>query len=283
LSEADKIETALKKKHYLKEIGRNKMIEGGRNGGKKALSIIDKGSHNTQKTVSKDLGMSTGKLAMAEKVMKNLDLWEKVRSEELTVGGAYKELRKQEVKTEKKIKHEEERANISKEIIPFSGTYDLILSDPPWRYDFSETESRKIENQYETADVPEIEKHIPPSNDNCILLLWATAPKLQEAFTVMKAWGFEYKTCAVWDKVNIGMGYWFRGQHEILLVGTKGKVSPPADFLRVSSVFTEKRTKHSKKPECVYKWIEDTFPSLKKLEMYCRTPRAGWSVWGNEV
>ena len=79
------------------------------------------------------------------------------------------------------------------------------------------------------------------------------------------------------------MGYWFRGQHEILLVGTKGKVSPPDTENRVSSLFSEERKGHSEKPECVYSWLEKAFPENKKLEMYCRKNRDGWLSWGNEV
>jgi len=74
-----------------------------------------------------------------------------------------------------------------------------------------------------------------------VLYLWATAPKLLEAIEVMKAWNFSYKTHAIWDKEKIGMGYWFRGQHELLLVGTKGHFSPPAASLRIPSVIREAR------------------------------------------
>ena len=98
----------------------------------------------------------------------------------------------------------------------------------------------------------------------------------------MAGWGFAYKTSAVWDKEKIGMGYWFRGQHELLLVGVKGEASPPIPGNRVSSVFKEARTKHSKKPGCVYEWIEKAFPG-EKLEMYCREQRPGWQMWGNEA
>ena len=31
-------------------------------------------------------------------------------------------------------------------------TYTVILADCPWRYDFAETDNRKIENQYPTMD-----------------------------------------------------------------------------------------------------------------------------------
>lgn len=158
----------------------------------------------------------------------------------------------------------------------------LVLADPPWRYDFAQSDSRQIENQYPSATVEEIIDHAPETHHDCVLFMWATVAKLQEAFDVMQGWGFEYKTHAVWDKKKIGMGYWFRGQHELLLVGTKGQASPPDEANRVSSVFSEARGKHSAKPECVYSWIESAFPNINKLEMYCRQPREGWVVFGNE-
>lgn len=131
--------------------------------------------------------------------------------------------------------------------------------------------------------VEQICEQQPNSAKDCILFLWATAPKLREALQVMDAWGFDYKSHAVWDKQKIGMGYWFRGQHELLLVGTKGKVEPPQQSKRVSSVFSEKRTTHSSKPECVFKWIERAFPDATKQERYQRKPRVGWFGEGNEV
>jgi N6-adenosine-specific RNA methylase IME4 len=164
-----------------------------------------------------------------------------------------------------------------------AGPYDLILADPPWKYDFEEAQNRAVENVYPTAAVEEICKHKPDSKPNSILFLWATAPKLLEALKVMEAWGYQYKTHAVWNKEKIGMGYWFRGQHEVLLVGTKGKPGATPESERVSSVFQEARKGHSEKPECVYKWIERAFPALSKLEMYCRgEPRKGWAGHGNE-
>jgi len=108
--------------------------------------------------------------------------------------------------------------------------YDVIYADPPWKYGFSKSDSRKIENQYPTMTTEEICELSVPSKDNSVLYLWATAPKLLEAMKVIYNWGFEYKTCAVWDKEIVGMGYWFRGQHELLLVATKGKYPPRTKF-----------------------------------------------------
>ena len=110
-----------------------------------------------------------------------------------------------------------------------------------------------------------------------------TPPKLVEALAVLEAWGFRYVTNAVWDKQKIGMGYWFRGQHELLLVGVKGEPGTPPESERRSSVFAEARRGHSQKPACVYEWIERAFPDRTKLEMYCRQQRDGWAAWGNEA
>ena len=159
----------------------------------------------------------------------------------------------------------------------------VVYADPPWRYDFSKSDSREIENQYPTMTVEEICALKIQAADNAVLYLWATAPKLLEALAVMKAWGFTYKTNAIWDKEIVGMGYWFRGQHEILLVGTKGKFSPPAQSVRVSSVIRERRTKHSKKPAVIRDMIASWFPNETKVELFARQNVAGWHSWGNEI
>lgn len=163
--------------------------------------------------------------------------------------------------------------------------YDVLLADPPWRYWFSPSKTRKVENHYPTMTLEQIKRlgWLIPAAKNSVLFLWATAPKLLEALEVMKAWGFRYVTQAIWDKQLIGMGYWFRGQHEILLVGVKGSYSPPEPAQRISSVISSRRGKHSKKPEAVHAWIEVAFPAARKLELFAREPRAGWDVWGEEV
>jgi len=180
----------------------------------------------------------------------------------------------------KRIEFEDRDADMRSD--PPAEKPQLVLADPPWRYDFAQADSRQIENQYPSADLDEIIAHSPDTENDCVLLLWATVAKLPEAMEVMSGWGFQYKTHAVWDKEKIGMGYWFRGQHELLLVGTKGNASPPDEGQRVSSVFREQRGKHSEKPQCVYEWIEAAFPGRIKMEMYCRNPRPGWLVMGNE-
>ena len=163
--------------------------------------------------------------------------------------------------------------------------FDLIYADPPWRYDFSKSDSRQIENQYPTMDLMEI-CQLPIdglAHNDCILFMWATSPKLQDSMSVLDAWGFKYVTCAVWDKEVIGMGYYFRQQHEILLIATKGSPGTPQPAARISSVIKSRREKHSKKPGVFYGIIEEMYPQAKKLELFARQTQPGWDVWGNDA
>ena len=119
-------------------------------------------------------------------------------------------------------------------------------------------------------------------HEDCVLYLWATAPKLLEALEVMTAWGFTYKSQFVWVKDKLGMGYWARNQHELLLVGTKGNFPPPEPSLRKSSVINEARVEHSVKPISVVEMIETQYPNVAKIEMFSRSQRDGWDTFGNE-
>jgi N6-adenosine-specific RNA methylase IME4 len=166
-----------------------------------------------------------------------------------------------------------------------TGEFALILADPPWRYEHVEAEGRAIENQYPTMSIEEICAMKVPAANDCVLFLWATSPKLLEGMAVLEAWGFTYKTCAIWDKEMIGMGYYFRQQHELLLVATKGTPPIPDPSDRLSSVIRAKRGKHSSKPDKAFIAIESMYPKLTeehKIELFQREPRSGWAGWGNE-
>lgn len=166
-----------------------------------------------------------------------------------------------------------------------TGCFRLLYGDPPWRYEHVETESRAIENQYPTMSLDEICALSVPAADDAVLFLWATSPKVAEAIRVIDAWGFNYRTCAVWDKELIGMGYYFRQQHELLLVAAKGSLPVPLPSARPSSVIRERRGGHSEKPERVYELLEAMYPTFTerdRVELFARRVRPGWSVWGNE-
>ncbi|MGH2506918.1 MAG: MT-A70 family methyltransferase [Gammaproteobacteria bacterium] len=190
------------------------------------------------------------------------------------------------------VQREKRRAERQQRIIEVSGNevnlgevgrFPVIYADPPWRYEYAVSTSREIENQYPTATLDDLKSLAVPALDDCVLFLWATSPKLEEAIDLIRAWGFTYRTSAVWDKEVIGMGYYFRQQHELLLVATKGSLPVPLPEARASSVIRSPRGKHSAKPECVYGLIEAMYPDLPKIELFARTGRAGWALWGNEV
>ena len=60
--------------------------------------------------------------------------------------------------------------------------------------------------------------------ENCILFLWCPNPKVGEAIDVVRAWGFHYRTNFVWVKDRIGMGYYNRQKHEMLMIAVKGNM-----------------------------------------------------------
>jgi N6-adenosine-specific RNA methylase IME4 len=103
---------------------------------------------------------------------------------------------------------------------------------------------------------------------------------------VIDAWGFSYRTNAMCDKELIGMGYYFRQQHEQLLVAAKGHLAVPDPSVRPPSVFRVRRGRHSEKPALVYDLLEAMYPHFTeadRVELFARVPRPGWSLWGNEL
>jgi N6-adenosine-specific RNA methylase IME4 len=236
------------------------------------------------KEVAKVANVSHDTIAKVKKIQSTAtqEVKDKLKSGEVSINQAYKDIKKVEARVERVNKIVEiSQGNQTLEGI---GKFPVIYADPPWRYEFAETENREIENHYPTMtiddicamDISEI------STDDSVLFMWATSPKLEEALRVINAWGFTYVTCAIWDKEKIGMGYYFRQQHELLLVAKKGNIPAPIPAARVKSVLSYKRGEHSSKPEEFYSIIEDMYPEYKKLELFCRTPRDGWSVWGNQ-
>lgn len=170
--------------------------------------------------------------------------------------------------------------------------FGVILADPEWRFEPRSRETgldRSPDQHYPTSTTAEIAAR--PVGDiaaaDCVLFLWATAPMLFDAYTVMTEWGFVYKTHLVWRKMRPGKGrgpgYWFTGEHELLLVGTRGAIPAPATAL-CASVFDASVGEHSAKPDFVAELIERAFPNLPKIELNRRGPaRKGWDAWGNEA
>jgi N6-adenosine-specific RNA methylase IME4 len=165
------------------------------------------------------------------------------------------------------------------------GKYELIYCDPPWRYAFTQFESRAIESHYPTMAFEELSALPVPSiaADDCVLFMWAPSCKLEEALRLIANWGFSYRTSAVWMKCKLSFGYYFRNEHELLLLSTKGSPPTPWPENRPASVIVAPRTQHSKKPDLVYEVLERMYPGLRKIELFARECRKGWAVWGNQI
>jgi len=114
------------------------------------------------------------------------------------------------------------------------------------------------------------------------LHLWTTNAFLREAFDVIDAWGFRYKSCLVWVKPQLGMGNYWRVSHEYLLLGVRGSL--PFEDRTQRSWLLERRTIHSRKPYRIRQLIEKVSPG-PYLELYGREeiPNSQWTVYGNQV
>lgn len=219
---------------------------------------------------------------------RELDGWvagKKKAGEEISRGALLREV----VREKRREERLEKIAEISGGNAPLESgrRFPLIYADPPWQYEAGTTDdSRVIENQYPTMTLEQI-CALPVrglATPDALLFLWVPAPKLFEAKAVMDAWDFELRSGAVWDKEALGMGWFFRVQHEHLLVGERGSVPRPAPANRFRSIVSEKRGAHSAKPETFRAIIDRMYPSLPKLELFARgAVPEGWAAWGNQA
>ena len=181
------------------------------------------------------------------------------------------------------------------------GGYGALLVDPPWHfqtYGDQTNAASYVGGHYETMGREEI-KALPVGEvaaDDSVIFLWVTWPTLEQAMSLISAWGFTYKTCAFsWMKahasqlemfrddndVQVGLGYWTRANSEVCLLATRGK--PKRLNADVRQGIIEPRREHSRKPDCVHARIERLVAG-PYLELFARnTPRPGWTAWGNEV
>ena len=171
--------------------------------------------------------------------------------------------------------------------------YSVIYADPPWRYKVYSKKGlgRSAESHYPTMSLEDI-KALPIGElaaKDCALFMWITFPCMQEAFQVLEAWGFEYKTTAfVWIKQNRvsdslfwGMGYWTRANAELCILATKGH--PKRASPGVHQVIMSHIEEHSKKPEEARNRIVQLMGDVPRIELFARQSPEGWDVWGNEV
>jgi len=254
---------------------------------------------DTRKIASEKFKVSEWKVRTVQEIEKKApEVYKKLESGELQIHEAKIIARlpegKREIVLEKKLETGKDIRSIIREVnnaeknrnakpLP-EGKFSIIYADPPWEYEHSVSAGREIENHYPTMELEKIKAIRIPADDDALLFLWAPAPKLEEALEVMRAWGFSYRTCMVWVKDKIGMGYYVRVKHELLLIGVRGDgIGAPLPENRPESVVFAERAEHSKKPDIFYELIEKMYPKHSKIELFARSRRGGWEAWGNEV
>ena len=173
--------------------------------------------------------------------------------------------------------------------------YGTILADPPWRF---ANRTGKIapeyqrRSRYSTMTLEDI-KLLPVESiaaDTAHLYLWIPNALLSQGLDVMRHWGFEYKTNIIWYKVRKdggpdrrGVGFYFRNVTEIILFGTRGKNARTLELGRSQeNIIRSQKREHSRKPDEQYALIEGCSPG-PFVELFARTTRDGWVVWGDEA
>lgn len=178
--------------------------------------------------------------------------------------------------------------------------FGAIYADPPWGFKTWSGPEKKVASRgtvapYKTMEMADIAA-LPVADlaaDNCALFMWVVWPTIDQAFDVIRRWGFEYKTCAfAWMKadpyrlwaleedVRMGLGYWTRANSEVCLLATRGKPKRASRTVRQGII--ELIREHSRKPDCVYGRIEELVAG-PYLELFARQMRPGWSCWGNQT
>lgn len=183
--------------------------------------------------------------------------------------------------------------------------YGSFVVDPPWPYrskgKFGQTLEHRpnrdntlarlgtsSRDRYGAMTIKELMNlKIPQfAADNSHLYLWTTNSFLEEAFSLVRAWGFNFKTVLTWTKIqsngkpSMKMGYYYRGATEHCLFAVRGKLRLLGKAS--STAILLPRTPHSVKPDGFYAIVEEQSPG-PRLDVFARAKRPGWDTYGNEV
>jgi N6-adenosine-specific RNA methylase IME4 len=180
-------------------------------------------------------------------------------------------------------------------------SYSVIVADPPWNEPGGC--KRGADEHYETMDRAAILRTMVTSPswhiaEDAHLYLWTTMTSLVDGLWLLDALGFVYKTHAVWVKttdtfapprIQVGLGQYFRGAHELVLFGTRGKgFAVRTEAKNIPSVIFAQvprengRRVHSAKPAAFFDMV-DRRSVGPRLEMFARVGRPGWDAWGDEA
>lgn len=169
--------------------------------------------------------------------------------------------------------------------------YRCVMADPPWKFAGGGSGWKCGANLHysllsESEIVDVMREPMSGVNADAHLWLWVVSNHLPEGLRVMDALGFRYITNLAWVKfqrggLDIGVGQYLRGAHELCLFGVRGRTQMPP-VRNIPSVVMAPRTKHSRKPDEAYRAISRVSPG-PRLSLFDRELREGWDVWGDEA
>jgi N6-adenosine-specific RNA methylase IME4 len=168
--------------------------------------------------------------------------------------------------------------------------FACIVADPPWQFgDSLPGKSRGATKNYKTMPIEDIRRLVlPPHFDNCYLFLWRVSAMVEEAYSVVRAWGFEPKSEVVWAKYtnshapkpHFGMGRHVRAAHETCIVAVKGKPIHRSDSIR--SILHAPIGDHSEKPDSFYYLVTQVCFG-PYVDLFARKERPGWTCIGDAL
>jgi N6-adenosine-specific RNA methylase IME4 len=183
------------------------------------------------------------------------------------------------------------------------GHFRTVVADPAWQFENSTgkvaPEHQRL-RRYPTLALDEICGLPVASIMSPIahIYLWVPNALLAEGLAVMKAWGFEYKTCIVWYKIRAdggpdgrGVGFYFRNVTELVLFGVRGKNARTlAPGRRQVNLLATRKREHSRKPDEIFSIVESCSPG-PFIELFARAGEHGeifprqhpWTLLGDEA
>jgi len=186
--------------------------------------------------------------------------------------------------------------------------YDLLLADPPWTYDNKQQNDPSrggitypVLTMKELYDLPMYKA----ANDNSILVMWVTHPKLMDTYyspkekingvknaaeynplSIIRQWGFRpITTLFVWVKLNksgvgyySGLGRYTNSNTELAIVARRGKGLPRIDKTVKQLIFAA-ISDHSAKPAEQYDRLERLYGDVPRLELFARKQNPPPNTW----
>ena len=159
----------------------------------------------------------------------------------------------------------------------------VIIADPPYSWnDKLPGDNRGADEHLIALTTEQIQATALPRLDpDSVLFLWRPASRLQDSLKIAEAWGFTPKTEMVWVKTTVkgnrhmGMGRIVRGEHESVLIATRGK--PSVSVRNIRSTFTANVVPYGKPPE-FYEIVRELYPDHTHYERTAKEWRRGWAL-----